>query len=49
MTKPVVEQVNILIVGAGPVGMTLHLALAAGGQKSLLLDRRPRPAVSTLG
>ena len=35
---------DILIVGAGPVGMTLHLALAAGGQKSLLLDRRPQQA-----
>ncbi len=35
------ETVDILIIGAGPVGMTLHLALAAGGQKSLLLDRRP--------
>jgi 2-octaprenyl-6-methoxyphenol hydroxylase len=44
MTEPVVKQVDILIVGAGPVGMTLHLALAAGGQKSLLLDRRPREA-----
>ena len=44
MTDPVVEQIDILIVGAGPVGMTLHLALAAGGQKSLLLDRRPRAA-----
>ncbi|KXB31890.1 2-octaprenyl-6-methoxyphenyl hydroxylase [Dechloromonas denitrificans] len=41
MTEGLVEQVDILIVGAGPVGMTLHLALAAGGQKSLLLDRRP--------
>jgi 2-octaprenyl-6-methoxyphenol hydroxylase len=41
-TSPDVEQVDILIVGAGPVGMTLHLALAAGGQKSLLLDRRPQ-------
>ena len=40
---------DVLIVGAGPVGMTLHLALAAGGQQSLLLDRRPRPAGSTLG
>jgi len=49
MTEHVVEQVDILIIGAGPVGMTLHLALAAGGQKSLLLDRRPRPAGSTLG
>ena len=35
---------DILIVGAGPVGMTLHLALAAGGQTSLLLDRRPHEA-----
>jgi 2-octaprenyl-6-methoxyphenol hydroxylase len=42
MTEPVVENVDILIIGAGPVGMTLHLALAAGGQKSLLIDRRPQ-------
>ena len=41
MTEPVVENIDILIIGAGPVGMTLHLALAAGGQKSLLIDRRP--------
>ena len=41
MTDPAVENVDILIIGAGPVGMTLHLALAAGGQTSLLLDRRP--------
>ena len=40
-----VEQTDILIVGAGPVGMTLHLALAAGGQKSLLIDRRPQQAL----
>ncbi|MBP5996469.1 MAG: FAD-dependent monooxygenase [Azonexus sp.] len=39
------ENVDILIIGAGPVGMTLHLALAAGGQKSLLLDRRPQQAL----
>ena len=44
MTEPVVDNVDILIVGAGPVGLTLHLALAAGGQKSLLLDRRPLAA-----
>ena len=44
MTEMVVENVDILIVGAGPVGMTLHLALAAGGQPSLLLDRRPKNA-----
>ena len=40
-----VENMDILIIGAGPVGMTLHLALAAGGQKSLLLDRRPQAAL----
>jgi 2-octaprenyl-6-methoxyphenol hydroxylase len=42
MTETVVEKIDILIIGAGPVGLTLHLALAAGGQKSLLLDRRPK-------
>jgi 2-octaprenyl-6-methoxyphenol hydroxylase len=42
MTETVLEHVDILIIGAGPVGMTLQLALAAGGQKSLLLDRRPQ-------
>jgi len=42
MTEAAAESVDILIIGAGPVGMTLHLALAAGGQRSLLLDRRPR-------
>lgn len=44
MTEPQLENVDILIIGAGPVGLTLHLALAAGGQKSLLLDRRPLAA-----
>jgi 2-octaprenyl-6-methoxyphenol hydroxylase len=44
MTEAEIESVDILIIGAGPVGMTLHLALAAGGQRSLLLDRRPREA-----
>ena len=44
MTDSAVEKVDILIVGAGPVGMTLSLALAAGGRKSLLLDRRPQQA-----
>lgn len=42
MSEPTVENVDILIVGAGPVGMTLQLALAAGGQKSLLVNRRPQ-------
>ncbi|WP_265947393.1 FAD-dependent monooxygenase [Dechloromonas sp. A34] len=44
MTEPVVEPVDVLILGAGPVGMTLHLALAAGRQQSLLLDRRSTDA-----
>jgi 2-octaprenyl-6-methoxyphenol hydroxylase len=41
MTEHADEHIDILIIGAGPVGMTLNLALAAGGRKSLLLDRRP--------
>ena len=35
---------DILILGAGPVGMTLALALADSGQRIHLLDRRPRGA-----
>jgi 2-octaprenyl-6-methoxyphenol hydroxylase len=35
---------DILILGAGPVGMTLALALADSGQRVRLLDRRPRGA-----
>ena len=49
MTECPIETTDILIVGAGPVGLTLHLALAAGGQKSLLVDRHPRPEGSTHG
>jgi 2-octaprenyl-6-methoxyphenol hydroxylase len=45
VTDSAVENVDLLIVGAGPVGMTLHLALAAGGRKSLLVDRRPQQAL----
>lgn len=40
MTESTVENVDVLIIGAGPVGMTLHLALAAGGLASRLIDRR---------
>jgi len=42
-----IETVDILIAGAGPVGMTLQLALAAGGKKSLLIDRRPQEALQS--
>ena len=44
MTDAALEHIDVLIVGAGPVGMTLHLALAAGGVTSVLLDRRSADA-----
>ena len=37
-------DVDVLILGAGPVGMTLALALADSGLRIRLLDRRPRGA-----
>jgi len=37
-------KTDVLIIGAGPVGMTLALALAGGAQRVLLVDRRPRGA-----
>lgn len=42
---PQEESVDTLIIGAGPVGLTLHLALAAGGHASRLIDRRPPAAL----
>ena len=46
MDKTATESLDtdILILGAGPVGMTLALALADSGQRIHLLDRRPRGA-----
>ena len=46
MDKAATESLDtdILILGAGPVGMTLALALADSGQRIHLLDRRPRGA-----
>lgn len=48
MTEPVdtTQTVDIAIVGAGPVGMTLALALAGGPYRVLLIDSRPRGASS---
>ena len=40
-------KTDVLVVGAGPVGMTLALALAGGGHRVLLLDRRPRSACAS--
>lgn len=37
-------DVDVLVLGAGPVGMTLALALADSGLRVRLLDRRPRGA-----
>jgi 2-octaprenyl-6-methoxyphenol hydroxylase len=34
------RRVDIAIIGAGPVGMTLALALAGGPQRVLLIDSR---------
>jgi 2-polyprenyl-6-methoxyphenol hydroxylase-like FAD-dependent oxidoreductase len=39
-----VDRVDIAIIGAGPVGMTLALALAGGPYKVLLIDSRRRGA-----
>ncbi|HPU80498.1 FAD-dependent oxidoreductase, partial [Accumulibacter sp.] len=39
-----VDRVDIAIIGAGPVGMTLALALADGPYKVLLIDSRQRGA-----
>lgn len=38
------ESVDILVIGAGPVGMTLALALAGGPYTVRLVDRRPLAA-----
>ncbi len=45
MTKPgAVIETDILIIGAGPVGMTLALALADSPLRVQLIDRQPRGA-----
>ena len=44
MTNNTALSTDVLIIGAGPVGMTLALALAAGPLRVLLLDSRPRGA-----
>ena len=44
MTEESVDTVDIAIVGAGPVGMTLALALAEGPFSVVLIDSRGRGA-----
>ena len=46
-SPPTPVETDVLIVGAGPVGMTLQLALTAGGLAALVADRRPAEAPST--
>ena len=46
MTEPVPLNIDVLIVGAGPVGMTLALALADSPLRVRLIDRRARNAWS---
>lgn len=41
------KDVDVLIIGAGPVGMTLALALKASSLKVSLVDRRPQGAHDT--
>ncbi|HCV12891.1 MAG TPA: 2-octaprenyl-6-methoxyphenyl hydroxylase [Candidatus Accumulibacter sp.] len=41
------ESVDVAIVGAGPVGMALALALAGGPHRVRLIDARPRGAWSS--
>ena len=36
-------EVPVLIVGAGPVGMTASILLARQGIENLVVDRRPGP------
>src|SRR5262245_10125077 len=36
-------EVPVLVVGAGPVGMTASILLARHGMRSLVVDRRPGP------
>ena len=43
MTETIL-QTDIAIIGAGPVGLTLALALAQGPYKVTLVDKRPRGA-----
>jgi 2-octaprenyl-6-methoxyphenol hydroxylase len=46
VTEPIPPNIDVLIVGAGPVGMTLALALADSPLRVLLIDHRARGAGS---
>ena len=36
------ERIEVLVVGAGPVGLMTALTLAQGGVESIIIDREPR-------
>ncbi|SCK11903.1 Glycine/D-amino acid oxidase [Variovorax sp. HW608] len=42
-TEPSRQDVDVLVVGAGPAGLSAALAAARSGAKVLLLDERPQP------
>ena len=39
--KPKVERVEILVVGAGPAGLSAARAVAAAGHETLVVERQP--------
>ncbi len=45
MTRPTTERVPVLIAGAGPVGLSLALALGRAGVRSINVERHPSLAI----